>query len=382
MTPPLSLYVHIPWCVKKCPYCDFNSHEASGGLPEQAYVAALLDDLDRDMEQFNIASGKPLESIFIGGGTPSLFSGSSMSELMNGIRARLSLDPNAEVTLETNPGAADAENFVGYKQAGINRISLGVQSFGQHQLEALGRIHTANEATVAFQKARDAGFEHINIDLMHGLPNQNTAAALTDLSSAIALSPEHISWYQLTIEPNTVFYSKPPDLPEDDTLWEIYEHGTKLLGEAGYSRYEVSAYARDGYRSAHNLNYWTFGDYLGIGAGAHGKLSNSTPTQLSITRTNKTRLPNDFLKLQKTNQQAVPQNDLLLEFLMNGLRLVHGFDVALFTKRTGLDEKVLLEFASRAVSKKLVEFNDGLLRPTDLGLQYLNDLLLLTEVTD
>ena len=379
MTLPLSLYVHFPWCVKKCPYCDFNSHEVTGDLPEAAYVSALLSDLDRDLRSFDIPAQTQLESIFIGGGTPSLISGQGMSDLMQGIRLRLNFGTNTEVTLETNPGTADADNFKAYRQAGINRISLGIQSFGQRQLEVLGRIHTADEATVAFQKARDAGFENINIDLMHGLPDQDTTKALDDLKQAIQLSPEHISWYQLTIEPNTVFYSKPPALPEDDTLWDIYEQGSELLDDAGYKKYEVSAYATTKRRSKHNLNYWLFGDYLGIGAGAHGKISSQEDGRFQITRTNKTRLPNDYLKMQKSNRQLVATEDLMLEFLMNGLRLVEGFDVRIFLERTGLRLEQLDEFIDQANKKGLLTESSNIVKPTYLGMQYLNDLLLMAS---
>ncbi|MFT4798594.1 MAG: putative oxygen-independent coproporphyrinogen III oxidase, partial [Candidatus Azotimanducaceae bacterium] len=266
---PLSLYIHFPWCVRKCPYCDFNSHEANGDIPETAYIEALLNDLDKELAHDFELSRRPIESIFMGGGTPSLISPSAIRHLMGMLNERLNLAPDIEVTLEANPGTTDYEKFAGYKAAGIDRLSIGVQSFSGRHLSILGRIHTANEVTEAYQAARDVGFTNINLDLMHGLPDQKPENALDDLRIAIQLAPEHISWYQLTIEPNTVFYKRPPKLPDDDTLWEIYESGLALLEAAGYSRYEISAFAKPGKQARHNLNYWLFGDYLGIGAGAH-----------------------------------------------------------------------------------------------------------------
>ena len=270
--PPLALYVHIPWCVRKCPYCDFNSHAAGPNLPEDEYVAALLADLDQDLAQ---AQGRELTSIFFGGGTPSLFSASALGRILEGVERRIGFAGDIEITLEANPGTFEQAKFSAYRRLGINRLSIGVQSFQSAQLKALGRIHDGDEAIRAADMARAAGFDNFNLDLMHGLPGQDVAAALDDLRTAIAQAPTHLSWYQLTMEPNTVFWNQPPELPEDDTLWDIQEAGQALLAEHGFVQYETSAYARDNQRARHNLNYWTFGDFLGIGAGAHAKLSSA-----------------------------------------------------------------------------------------------------------
>ncbi len=371
---PLSLYVHFPWCVRKCPYCDFNSHEAKGDLPEQQYVDALLLDLQRDINAFGPGLDKRvIESIFMGGGTPSLFSPESMIQLMAGLRDQLTLASDCEITLEANPGTTDFGKFAGYQAAGINRLSIGVQSFSAQHLSTLGRIHTANEVTQAYYAARDAGFKNINLDLMHGLPNQNPAGALDDLEAAIELGPEHISWYQLTIEPNTVFYKRPPSLPDDDTLWEIYERGLERLNQAGYARYEVSAFAQAGQQAKHNLNYWQFGDYLGIGAGAHGKIS--SPDR--ILRTAKTRLPADYLATQKSAQHVIDPDEMLLEYLMNTLRMSAGFSRSTFAERTNLPETALEGFLQEAVTQGLVEVSGDQVKPNDRGLQFLNELLML-----
>ena len=370
---PLSLYVHFPWCVKKCPYCDFNSHEAKGAIPEQAYIKALLNDLDKELAHDNGLGSRPIKSIFMGGGTPSLISPKAIHHLMNSLGERLNLATDMEVTLEANPGTTDYEKFAGYKAAGIGRLSIGVQSFSGRHLSILGRIHTANEVTEAFQAARDTGFTNINLDLMHGLPDQNPDSALDDLKIAIQLEPEHISWYQLTIEPNTVFYKRPPQLPDDDTLWEIYENGLALLDSAGYSRYEISAFARSGKQARHNLNYWLFGDYLGIGAGAHGKISTSD----TVIRTAKTRLPADYIATQKGTRKAISQDDMLLEFLMNSLRLSSGFSRKIFSSRTHLPEATLNEFLDQAIKQDMLEEIGDQIRPNERGLQYLNELLML-----
>nr|MBP8262565.1 radical SAM family heme chaperone HemW [Pseudomonas sp.] len=270
--PPLSLYVHIPWCVKKCPYCDFNSHAAGPSLPEEAYVDALLADLEAEREQ---AQGRPLRSIFFGGGTPSLFSAKALGRFLDGAQQRLSFSEDIEITLEANPGTFEQAKFTAYRQLGINRLSIGIQSFQDSKLKALGRIHDGGEAVRAADMARAAGFDNFNLDLMHGLPEQTLEEALADLHLAIAQQPSHLSWYQLTMEPNTQFWSQPPSLPEDDILWDIQEAGQALLAEQGYAQYETSAYARPQRQARHNLNYWTFGDFIGIGAGAHGKLSHA-----------------------------------------------------------------------------------------------------------
>lgn len=371
---PLALYVHIPWCVKKCPYCDFNSHEVRTTLDEWAYVRALIDDLTTELAR---GIDQDISTIFIGGGTPSLFSPDAIGNLLQEVRKYCRITPDAEITMEANPGTLqEGENrFRAYRDAGINRISLGVQSFSNVHLERLGRIHSGGEASRAFEAARAAGIANINIDLMHGLPGQSAEQALDDLNTAISLGPQHISWYQLTIEPNTLFYKRPPVLPADDVLWEIYERGTRRLGDAGYERYEVSAFAREGLRSRHNLNYWTFGDYIGIGAGAHGKLS----LPGGICRTTKTRRPEDYLRSPGTRTVTVEPTELPLEFLMNALRLPGGFDLATFTLGTGLPASVLDSFLANGVKKALLDTNGSHVKPTALGLQYLNDLLLLID---
>jgi putative oxygen-independent coproporphyrinogen III oxidase len=369
----LGLYVHFPWCTRKCPYCDFNSHAVTGELPEDAYVAQLLRDLDDDLTLLD--SPPPLTSIFLGGGTPSLFTAESMDTLLTGIQQRLSFDPAIEITLEANPGTTDYEKFSGYVDVGINRLSIGVQSFNNQQLTALGRIHSADEAQRAFTVARQAGFTNINIDLMHGLPGQSVAAAMSDLRQAIELGPEHVSWYQLTIEPNTSFYNKPPVLPDDDQLWEIYSTGLTLLAAAGYSRYEVSAFSQPGKPGAHNLNYWQFGDYLGVGAGAHGKLSTENLRQ----RTTKTRVPKDYLNAPNRRLLPIKADSLQLEFLMNGLRLNEGFSWQTYEQRTGLPRASLDRFIAKGEPKGLLISSTEGLRATDMGIQFLNDVLLLVD---
>ena len=369
----LGLYVHFPWCVRKCPYCDFNSHAVTGELPETAYVAQLLRDLDDDLMLFDDTPA--LTSIFLGGGTPSLFTAEAMHILLSGIKQRLPFNPSIEITLEANPGTTDYGKFSGYVDVGINRLSIGVQSFNDKQLTALGRIHSASDAQRAFVVAREAGFSNINIDLMHGLPGQSVAAAMSDLSQAIKLGPEHLSWYQLTIEPNTGFYNRPPVLPSDDKLWDIYSTGLTLLAEAGYSRYEVSAFSQPERRSAHNLNYWQFGDYLGIGAGAHGKLS----TQNHRQRTTKTRVPKDYLTAPNRRLLPIKTDSLQLEFLMNGLRLNEGFSWRTYEARTGLSRTTLNDLINKGEPMGLLISSTEGLRATDLGIQFLNDVLLLVD---
>jgi oxygen-independent coproporphyrinogen-3 oxidase len=369
----LGLYVHFPWCVRKCPYCDFNSHAVTGALPEADYVAQLLRDLDEDL--LLLDGAPPLTSIFLGGGTPSLFTAEAMKTLLIGIEQRLPFGPAIEITLEANPGTTDYEKFSGYVDVGINRLSIGVQSFNDQQLKALGRIHSASDAQRAFTVAREAGFNNINLDLMHGLPGQSVTAAMNDLGQAIELGPEHVSWYQLTIEPNTSFYNKPPVLPDDDQLWEIYSMGLVRLAEAGYSRYEVSAFSQPSRRSAHNLNYWRFGDYLGIGAGAHGKLSAHNLRQ----RTTKTRVPKDYLKAPNRRLLPIKNDSLQLEFLMNGLRLNEGFSWQTYEARTGLPRTSLDALIAKGAPKGLLLSSAEGLRATDLGIQFLNDMLLLVD---
>ncbi|SEL17517.1 radical SAM family heme chaperone HemW [Pseudomonas agarici] len=370
--PPLALYIHIPWCVRKCPYCDFNSHAASPVLPEQAYVDALLADLDQNLLAVH---GRELSSIFFGGGTPSLFSAQALGRLLKGVEARIPFASDIEITLEANPGTFEQEKFVAYRQLGINRLSIGIQSFQAAKLKALGRIHTGDEAMRAADMARRAGFDNFNLDLMHGLPDQSLEDALGDLRQAIALKPTHLSWYQLTLEPNTVFWNQPPTLPEDDTLWDIQEAGQALLAEHGYTQYEVSAYAQSGRAARHNLNYWRFGDFIGIGAGAHGKLSHPDGR---IVRTWKTRLPKDYLNPAKSFQageKALSNDELPFEFLMNALRLTEGVDAILFAQRTGLSLDRLHEGRAEAEQNGLLQVEPTRLAATARGQLFLNDLL-------
>lgn len=371
--PPLSLYVHIPWCVRKCPYCDFNSHEKGGELPEQAYVQALLQDLQADQE---LAQARPLASIFFGGGTPSLFSGKSIGRIIEQADKLFGFAAGIEITLEANPGTAEHGNFRDLYSAGVNRLSLGVQSFDDAHLTKLGRIHGSDEALRAFAYARDAGFDNINLDLMHGLPGQSLEQAMADLDQAFALAPEHISWYQLTIEPNTLFYNRPPLLPVDDVLADIQDAGHSRLQEHGYSQYEISAYVGGGRESRHNRNYWEFGDYLAAGAGAHGKITRSAPDD--IIRYRKTRLPNDYLDPHKPFTAAtdpVPPANLALEFLMNALRLNNGFEADLFQHRTGLSIDSVETSIQTAVDDGLLQLTDGRIRTTPLGQRFLNEVL-------
>ena len=370
--PPLAAYVHIPWCVRKCPYCDFNSHAAGPELPETDYVDAVLADLEQDLVHVH---GRPLTSIFVGGGTPSLFSAAALGRLLEGIERRVPFAPDIEITLEANPGTFEQAKFSAYRQLGINRLSIGVQSFQGDKLKALGRIHDGGEAIRAADMARNAGFDNFNLDLMHGLPDQSLDDALYDLRTAIAQGPTHLSWYQLTMEPNTVFWSQPPQLPEDDLLWDIQEAGQALLAEAGYAQYEVSAYAHEGRRARHNLNYWTFGDFLGIGAGAHAKLSSP---EGRIQRTWKTRLPKDYLDPAKAFQAGARELDadeLPFEFLMNALRLTDGVPAGLYPQRTGLPLADLAASRREAEAQGLLQADPARLAATPKGQLFLNDLL-------
>lgn len=370
--PPLALYIHIPWCVRKCPYCDFNSHAASPVLPEQEYVDALLADLDQDLIHVH---GRELGSIFFGGGTPSLFSAEALGRLLKGVEQRIRFASDIEITLEANPGTFEQAKFSAYRGLGINRLSIGIQSFQEEKLKALGRIHNGDEAIRASDMARQAGFDNFNLDLMHGLPDQSQDDALGDLRQAIALAPTHLSWYQLTLEPNTVFYNQPPTLPEDDILWDIQEAGQALLAENGYLQYEVSAYAQPGRPARHNLNYWSFGDFIGIGAGAHGKLS---APDGRIVRTWKTRLPKDYLnpkKAFKAGEKTLSQEEMPFEFLMNALRLTEGVDAALFAERTGLSLDLLSSARQQAEQRGLLEADPTRLVATARGQLFLNDLL-------
>tara|TARA_R100000541_G_scaffold340_16_gene2442 strand:- start:71027 stop:72214 length:1188 start_codon:yes stop_codon:yes gene_type:complete len=370
--PPLAAYVHIPWCVRKCPYCDFNSHAAGASLPEDAYVEALLADLDADLEQIQ---SRRLTSIFFGGGTPSLFSASALARILDGMRQRVGFAEDIEITLEANPGTFEQAKFRDYRSLGINRLSIGVQSFQPAKLKALGRIHDGDEAIRAADMARAAGFDNFNLDLMHGLPEQSLEDALSDLRIAIAQQPTHLSWYQLTVEPNTEFWNKPPRLPEDETLWDIQEAGQALLAEHGYPQYETSAYAQPGRQARHNLNYWTFGDFLGLGAGAHGKW---TAADGEIYRHWKTRLPKDYLdpgKRFRAGHKQLAQDELPFEFLMNVLRLTDGVPSLMFTQRTGLSLDLLAAGRRDAEARGLLEPDPQRLVATAKGQLFLNDLL-------
>ncbi|MCG8610862.1 MAG: radical SAM family heme chaperone HemW [Pseudomonadales bacterium] len=373
--PPLSLYVHIPWCVKKCPYCDFNSHTLQSDLDEKQYLQQLLADLDSDLHW---VQERKLESIFIGGGTPSTLTPQFYQQLFDALRTRLNFDLATEITMEANPGTVDERRFYGYRNAGINRLSLGIQSFNPKHLSVLGRIHDQQQAHSAITAARKAGFENINLDLMHGLPAQDITEALEDLEQALSHNPQHLSWYQLTIEPNTAFYSSPPPIPDDDRLWDIQLAGFTRLAKAGFQQYEVSAFSKPGLQAKHNLNYWRFGDYLGIGAGAHGKVSQLTdsPPGLEILRYNKTRQPAAYLKRMHQFAAAtsiLEPEDLPFEFLMNALRLVQGVDPALFSSRTGLPLSTIIQPLNAARAKGLIE--PSRLQATELGFKFLNETL-------
>ncbi|MFM5641339.1 radical SAM family heme chaperone HemW [Aeromonas veronii] len=371
--PPLSLYIHVPWCVQKCPYCDFNSHAQKGELPHLEYVAALLEDLDQDLKW---AQGRPLSSIFIGGGTPSLLTVEAMQALLDGVRARIPLTADCEITMEANPGTVEADKFAGFQRAGINRISIGVQSFQQEKLTRLGRIHGPEEARKAAALAHAIKLPTFNLDLMHGLPDQSLDDALYDLQQAIDCAPPHLSWYQLTIEPNTAFASKPPKLPEDDTLWDIYEQGHAMLTASGYRQYEISAYAKEGYQCYHNLNYWRFGDYLGIGCGAHGKVTDLADQQ--ILRTAKVKHPKGYLDKSRSyldEQWQVTADDLPLEYFMNRFRLFEPAPKAEFEAYTGLPLERVETVLAIAQSKELIEDLGDSWQLTSLGHRYLNVLL-------
>ncbi len=368
--PPLSLYIHIPWCVQKCPYCDFNSHALKGEVPHDDYVQHLLADLDNDAA---MAQGREISTIFIGGGTPSLLSGPAMQTLLDGVRTRLTLRADAEITMEANPGTVEADRFVDYQRAGVNRISIGVQSFEQTKLTRLGRIHGPEEAIRAARLAHALGLRSFNLDLMHGLPDQTLEDALEDLRQAIALNPPHLSWYQLTIEPNTLFGSRPPVLPDDDALWDIFEQGHQLLSAAGYQQYETSAYAKPGYQCQHNLNYWRFGDYLGIGCGAHGKI---TYPDGRIIRTAKTRHPRGYMQGNYLDKQhEVETADKPFEFFMNRFRLLEAAPRAEFTRYTGLTEESIRPQIDQALNLGYVVETPEEWQITEHGKLFLNSLL-------
>ena len=366
--PPLALYVHIPWCVRKCPYCDFNSHERAGALPEKEYLQALFRDVEAMLPQ---VWGRRIVSVFIGGGTPSLFSPEAIDALLSGLRARLALEPGAEITLEANPGTVEAARFRGFREAGVNRISIGVQSFDEAMLRALGRIHSAGEAQRAIEAAL-ASFDNVNVDLMYALPAQTPGMALADVHQAIASGAPHVSAYQLTIEPNTVFFSRPPALPEHDVAADMQLAVEELLAGAGYGHYETSAFALPGRRCRHNLNYWEFGDYLGIGAGAHGKIS--FPQR--ITRHSLPKQPAAYMKMDAAAEvKEIPPAEIAFEFMLNALRLVEGFPVTLFAERTGLALGAIEKELAQAERDGLLERDWQRIRPTGRGRLFLNELL-------
>ena len=369
--PPLALYVHIPWCVRKCPYCDFNSHERAGELPEKEYVEKLLADLEGLLPS---VWGRRLVSVFIGGGTPSLFSPEAIDTLLSGVRARLTLEPEAEITLEANPGTVEAARFRGFRAAGVNRISIGVQSFDARMLAALGRIHGPDEARRAIDAAL-ASFDNVNIDLMYGLPGQNVAMARADIDEGARRGVPHLSAYQLTLEPNTVFWNKPPSLPEHDEAADMQLVVEEVLAGAGYEHYETSAFAKPGRRCRHNLNYWEFGDYLGIGAGAHGKIS--FPDR--ITRHERAKQPREYLEMKNSllSEKNIPEHELPFEFMLNALRLVDGVPVGLFEERTGLPITVIETPLAEGEKRGLLERDWKRIRPTARGQRFLNELLAL-----
>ena len=374
--PPLSLYIHLPWCLKKCPYCDFNSHEVpASGFEEKLYINALINDLKFEL---NRIEGRKIVSIFFGGGTPSLFLPESIEQLLNSIQAQLNFDLDIEITLEANPGAVEAKKFHEYKAMGINRLSLGIQSFNDQSLTLLGRIHNANEAKKAIELSREAGFENFNLDLMFGLPNQKIDDVLTDLKQAVDYSPTHISWYQLTIEPNTIFGSKPPKLPSDDVIWSMQEKGQVFLKKNDFEQYEVSAYAKDNYRSIHNINYWQFGDYLGIGAGSHGKITSIINSQ--VERYVRHKIPARYIELVDlknsiTEKKVLETKEVPLEFMMNALRLTDGVTENLFFERTGLPIKTIEKELMIAKNRNLLDYHNKRIKPSFRGHRYLNDLL-------
>jgi oxygen-independent coproporphyrinogen-3 oxidase len=370
--PPLSLYVHIPWCVRKCPYCDFNSHEAKGDVPEDAYAEALVRDLEQALPAI---WGRRVYSIFFGGGTPSLFSARAVDALLSAFRARLALAPECEITLEANPGTFEAQKFSDFRAAGVNRLSIGIQSFNAGHLKALGRIHDDAEARRAIDIAL-SHFDNVNLDLMYALPEQTLAEAQADVRAAVSYGTPHLSFYHLTIEPNTLFHRNPPRVPDDDAAAAVQEMVEARLAAAGYAHYEISAYARPGRECRHNLNYWRFGDYLGIGAGAHSKLS--FPGR--IERQMRYKQPREYLKRVADSspvqeRHVISRTDAVFEFMMNGLRLTGGFPVALFTERTGLPITAAARALEKAESRGLVLRDHERIRPTELGRRFLNDLL-------
>jgi putative oxygen-independent coproporphyrinogen III oxidase len=375
--PPLSLYVHLPWCVRKCPYCDFNSHTAGEKAPQERYLSALEYDLRMEAASGK-AAGRLLQTVFIGGGTPSLFSAAQIARLLQTVQREFGLANDVEVTMEANPGTVEYDNLAGYRAAGVTRLSIGAQSFNEKSLQSLGRIHGPPEIVAAYRGAQAAGFDSINLDLMFALPGQDLAMAAADVRQAIELSPGHISFYQLTLEPNTVFFSRPPaDIPNEDNAWEMQTMGHGLLQEAGYEYYEISAFARDGHRCRHNLNYWTFGDYLAVGAGAHGKYSGSDGL---IHRYVKPLHPTSYIEQAEAaalvdEDRVLSEADICFEYMLNALRLPDGFSEADFEARTGLPFESIAAGAQRAKDKHMLEKSkSGIWQPTELGMRFLNDL--------
>jgi len=373
--PPLSLYIHTPWCIKKCPYCDFNSHEIKQELNEKTYLQALLTDVEKDLPR---VWGRRINSVFIGGGTPSVLSPDFYHRLFSDLRALFQLSANAEITMEANPGTVDAGYFREYKESGINRLSIGIQSFNNKQLQLLGRIHDSDLAKDAIEIARKAGFDNLNLDLMFGLPSQAISDAENDLQLALSFLPEHISYYQLTIEPNTYFYTHKPQVPDDDTCWEMQKLAMDLLADNAYMQYEVSAYAKKGRQCVHNRNYWEFGDYLGIGAGAHSKLTDVN--QKAVYRFVKEKHPRTYMENVSNDrriisEQSLSSRELAFEFMMNALRLNEGFAVQLFTERTGLAIKVIEKELQSAESQGLIDWGINSIVPTEKGRLFLNNLL-------
>lgn len=369
---PLSLYVHLPWCVKKCPYCDFNSHEAKTTLPQDLYVASLKSELQ---SRLHLLKNRPIKSIFFGGGTPSLFSANSIGQILENISGLLTFDKNIEITMEANPGTIDKVHFAGFRSAGINRLSLGIQSLQDEKLKILGRIHDRANAMQAIRVAKQAGFDHFNLDLMYGLPHQSLKDALQDIQDALAFEPTHFSWYQLTIEPNTAFYRNTPPLPVEDEIYEMQVAGQEKLNSSGFSQYEVSAYASSGKECLHNRNYWEFGDYLGIGAGAHSKLSLD-----EIVRFSQVRHPKDYLlaeKRQALQLNPLSEKDLVFEFMLNALRLTDGVPLKLFTERTGIALEKIEAILTEAKKRGLLLDDKNILCASEWGKKFLNDLTMM-----
>ena len=371
--PPLSLYIHIPWCIKKCPYCDFNSHAVKGDTPEAAYIDALLKDLANDVQRYAIT--RPISSIFIGGGTPSLFSPESINRLLRGIEQQLNLKPDIEITLEANPGTFESHKFAEFRALGINRLSIGIQTFNDALLTRLGRVHSGGEALKAAEIALQSGFDNFNLDLMFGLPGASAEDSQSDVATAISLKPTHISFYQLTLEPNTYFYKFPPQLPNDELIFDTQKRGQQLLAAQGYQQYEVSAYSQLGLQCKHNVNYWQFGDYLGIGAGAHGKITLALPH--SIIRTVKPKSPEHYL--QDTHKLGsstlIPVQELPLEFIMNQLRLKQGFTAENYFTNTGLSIVTLEPALSASLQQGLLSYEQGRYFCSEQGWNFMDNIL-------